>query len=64
MALGTFRFHCGMLDLLMVTCELLVSAREIQFSDQGSNQSPLHFEHGILATGLLGKSQAFPFFNP
>ena len=64
MALVTFGFHCGTLDLLTVTCELLDSAREIQFPDQGSNQSLLYFEHGILATGLLGKSQAFPFFKP
>ena len=29
---------------------------ESQFPDQGSNPCPLHWEHGVLNTGLAGKS--------
>ena len=36
--------------------ELLVAAYGISLPDQGSNQGSLHWEHGILATGPLGKS--------
>ena len=31
--------------------------------DQGSNPDPLHWEHGVLATGPPGKSQIV-LFNP
>ena len=35
----------------------LVVACGIQFPDQGSNPGPLHWEHGVPATGPPGKSQ-------
>ena len=41
---------------LVAACELLVMARGILFPNQGSNLGPLHWEHGILATGQPGKS--------
>ena len=31
---------------------------EISYPDQGSNPDPLHWEHGVLATGSPGKSLA------
>ena len=31
--------------------------RGIQFLDQGLNKGPLHWKHGVLATGPPGKSQ-------
>ena len=37
-------------------CQVLVAARRIWFPDQGSNPGPLHWEHGVLATGPPGKS--------
>ena len=36
-----------------MTCELLVAPSEIQFPEQGSK--PLHWEDGVLATGLPEK---------
>ena len=45
---------------LVITCkQLLVAACEIQFPDQESNPSPLHWEHGVLATGLPGHPHLF-----
>ena len=43
--------RCSMRDLwsLAVACGT-------QFPEQGSNLSPLHWEHGVLATGPPGKS--------
>ena len=41
---------CGI--FLFAACELLVAARGIWFSNQGSNLGPLHWEYGVLATGL------------
>ena len=35
--------------------ELLVAACGIWFPDQGSNPGPLHWEHGVLASGQSGK---------
>ena len=35
---------------------VLAVACGIQFSDQGSNLGPLHWECGVLATGPRGKS--------
>ena len=46
---------------LVVACELLVAARGIQFSDQASNLGPVHWEHGVLATGPPGNSFFLPF---
>ena len=37
--------------------ELLEAACRILFPDQGSNPGPLHWERGVLATRLTGKSQ-------
>ena len=44
---------------LIVTAawELSVVAYGIKFPDQGSKPGPLHWEHGVLATGPPGKSQ-------
>ena len=33
------------------------------FSDQGSNLCPVHWEHRVLITGLLGKSQELVFLK-
>ena len=41
---------CGMQKLLAAACG-------IQFPDQGSNQGPLYWEGGVLATGPQRKSQ-------
>ena len=48
-ARGLFSLHGGMWDLLVVSCG-------ISFPDQGSNLGPLGWKHGVLATGLPGKS--------
>ena len=34
-----------------------------KFLNQGSSQSPLHWEHGVLTSGPSGKSQDLMFFN-
>ena len=39
-------------------CQVPVAARGIRFPEQGLDLGPLHWEHGILATGPPGKSQA------
>ena len=49
-----YDFCCGIQDLLVVACG-------IQFSDQGSNLCPLHWEHRVLATGPTGKSHLNDF---
>ena len=41
---------------LVVACELFITACGVEFPDQGSNPSPLLWEHGVLDTGPLGKS--------
>ena len=38
-----------------------VVACGVLFPDQGSNPSPLVWEHGVLATGPAGKTQAGDF---
>ena len=45
---GSF-FSCSMQTLCCITWDL-------SFPDQGSNQGPQHWEHGVLTTGPLGKS--------
>ena len=52
-------FHCARQDLA-VACRLLVAVCGIQFSGQGSNQGPLHWEHRLLATGPAEKSHHHP----
>ena len=47
---------CYTSDLSVVTYKLLIVACRIQFPDQGSNLSPLNWEHRVLATGPPGKS--------
>ena len=47
---------CGTKGSLVAACELLVVACEIYFHDQRWNLGPLHWEHGVLATGPPGKS--------
>ena len=42
----------------------LVAACRIQFSDQGSNLGSLHWNQGVLNTGLPGKSLKFLLFYP
>ena len=49
--------RCSTWDLLAAVCKLLVATRGLQFPDQGSNPGPLHWEHGVLATGQPVKSQ-------
>ena len=41
---------------LVAACELLVAACGIQFPNQGSNLSPLHWELGVLDPGPPGKA--------
>ena len=48
----------------MALCRLSAVARGVQFPDQGSNLSPLHWEHGVLTTGLPGKSLKLSFERP
>ena len=48
-----FLQHVG---YLVVACKLLVAACGIQFPDQGLNLGQLHWECGVLATGLPGQS--------
>ena len=48
--------NCSMWYLLVGSYEHLVMACRNEFSDQGSNLGPLHWEGGILATGTPGKS--------
>ena len=43
--------------VLVVACRLLVVACGV--SDQGSHPGPLHWEHGVLATGPPGKFLQF-----
>ena len=58
------RLSCGTPDLwsslgragLVVARELLVAAWGTWFPDQGSDLGPAHWDHGVLATGPLGKS--------
>ena len=47
-------------DLLVAACKLLVTAHGVQFPDQGSNPSLLHWDRGVLATGPPGKPLRFP----
>ena len=47
---GIFRLRCGIRDLLAVAFELLVTACEIWFPDQGSHSGPLPWEFRVLAT--------------
>ena len=47
---------CGMRDLLVAACELLVAAYGIQFPDQRLNPGPLHWDYRVPATGPPGKS--------
>ena len=42
-------FSCNMKTLRIIACG-------IHIPDQGSNPGPLHWEHGVLATGPLGQS--------
>ena len=51
--------YLAMLCLSRDTWESLVGACGIQFPDQGANPGPLHWEHGVLATGPPGKSPLF-----
>ena len=46
--------HVG--SFLVAACKLLVTACGIYFPDRGSNPGPLHWEHGVSATGPPGKS--------
>ena len=51
---GIFDLHCGTRDLSWQAWELLVAARGIQFSDQGLNSGPLHWELAVSVTGPPG----------
>ena len=60
-----YLFACGMWDLhsslqhtgsLVAIFKLLVVTHGTQFPDQGQNLSPMHWEHGVLATRSRGKS--------
>ena len=48
-AWGTFDLRCSMQDLSVVTFRLYFPAQRL-------NPGSLHWEHGVLATGPLGKS--------
>ena len=50
-----FRYFFAGLFLIWL-CQVLVVAYGSQFPDQGSNPGPLHWEHGVSATGPPGKS--------
>ena len=50
-------FSCGM--QINEACEFLVAALGVQFLNQGLSLGPLHWEHGVLASGLSGKSLAW-----
>ena len=52
-----FTVACGIFVCVCVACKRLVAARGIQFSDQGSNPGPLHWDHEVLASAPQGKSQ-------
>ena len=41
---------------LVASCELLGAASGIWFPGQALNPGPLHWEHGVLASGPPGKS--------
>ena len=41
--------------LKLAACEHLTEACKIHFPNQGSNLGPLHWEHGVLATGSQEK---------
>ena len=43
-------------SLFLAAGELSVVAFRIHFPDQGLNQGPLLWDHGVLATGAPGKS--------
>ena len=49
--------------ILAVAFELLVVACEVWFPDQGSNWGPLHWEHGVSATGPPRKSPPLKVFH-
>ena len=51
-----FFFFLLFLLLFIWLCWVLVVTHGIQLPDQGLNLSPLHWEHGVLATGPPGKS--------
>ena len=59
-AQGIFDLSCGMQDLSVAACKLLVTADGVQFPDQGSNPGLLHWERGVLATGPPWKPLRFP----
>ena len=43
--------------MYLAACQILVAVCGIQFPDQGLNLGPLHWMHGVLATGSPGKFQ-------
>ena len=51
-----FFFLVTACQLLVAVCELSCSMFRIYFPDQGSNPGPLHWEHGVSATGPQGSS--------
>ena len=48
---------------LVAACKLLVAAFRIQFPGQGSNPGPLHWEHGVLASGPPGSPYRLLFYS-
>ena len=56
-----FDLSCGMRDISVKACKLLVAACAVYFPDKGSNPSPLHWECRILTTGPPGRSQETGF---
>ena len=54
--MGSSLWHAGS---IVVACQLLAAACGIQFSNQGSNSGPLHWEYGVVATAPPGKSLPF-----
>ena len=61
-ALGIFGLHCSSRILVTAGDSLSCSMWDLLFPDQGSNPGPLHWEPGVLATGLPGKSHLLSHF--
>ena len=60
---GSLYFFNIYFHLFIWLCWALVAAHRIQFSVQGLNLGPLHWELRVLSIGPPGKSQKFVLFN-
>ena len=55
--------YLATLSLSCTALAFLVTACGIYFPEQGSKPGPLHWEHGVLATGASEKSQQHHFLK-